>query len=274
MHSRMPFHVEIWPSSTRQQMQRELYAFNLSAETLKARFIDPYDYGRPITSGGRTLPAGDISYLKVFVSASELDEPTIRRTFREYENIRAQREVTDDWITGPPGGKLADEPAAETEEATVPDAVDQIERICRSFGRVARQLTRRHDGRATLEITDEYDVQDLLHALLLTVFDDVRAETWQPDYLGGSMRVDFRLPEHGIVIEVKHARTGHTDKPIGRELAEDVARYGSPDATHAASILVCFVYDPEHELTNARGLERDLAAASHERLRVVGLVDP
>lgn len=265
----MPFHVEIWPSSTRQQRQHELYAFNLGVETLRTRFIDPYDYGKPITSGGRTLEAGDVSYLKVFESSSELDEPTIRRTFKEYENIRAQREVTDDWITGPPGGKRTDESTSPT-----PDAVDEIERIARSFERIARQLTRRHDKRPTLEISDEYDVQDLLHALLLTVFDDVRAETWQPDYLGGSTRVDFRLPEHGIVVEVKHATAEHTDKQIGKELAEDVTRYGSPEATQAASTLVCFVYDPKRELANAKGLERDLTAASNERLTVVGIVDP
>lgn len=271
---RMPFHVEIWPESTRQQTQRELYAFNLSDEALRQRFIDPYDYGRPITSGGRTLPGGDISYLKVFESDSELDEPAIRHTFREYENIRAQREVTDAWITGAPGNKSVQPAVTRDSLVAAPGAVDQIERLCRNFGRVARQLTRRHSNRSTLEITDEYDVQDLLHALLLTLFDDVRDETWQPHYLGRSTRVDLRLPAPGIIVEAKFARAGHADREIGDELAEDVSRYGSAQAAHAAPTLVCFVYDPQHIVANARGLERDLAATSHDRLRVVGIVDP
>ena len=36
--------------------------------------------------------------------------------------------------------------------------------------------TRRHDGRSTLEIRDEYDVQDLLQGLLKIDFEIVRPE--------------------------------------------------------------------------------------------------
>lgn len=71
------------------------------------------------------------------------------------------------------------------------------------FHRVARQLRSRHNGRSTLEIEDEYDVQDLLHALLQLHFDDIRAEEWTPSYAGKSARVDFLLKKEKIVIEVK-----------------------------------------------------------------------
>src|SRR6266567_1415906 len=49
--------------------------------------------------------------------------------------------------------------------AKSPDVLTLI-RILRGFHRVARQLRFRRENRATLEINDEYDVQDLLHALL------------------------------------------------------------------------------------------------------------
>jgi len=39
---------------------------------------------------------------------------------------------------------------------------------------MANTLKARHDGRSTLEITDEYDVQDLFTAMLKLHFDDVR----------------------------------------------------------------------------------------------------
>ena len=42
----------------------------------------------------------------------------------------------------------------------------QLEPLLRRFHVIARQLRRRHDDRATLTIDDEYDVQDLLHAVL------------------------------------------------------------------------------------------------------------
>lgn len=241
---------------------------------MQQRFIDPYDYGRPITSGGRTLPGGDIAYIKVFVSDTELAEASIRRIFREYQNIRLQTEVTDDWITGPPGEKALPIPAITTTTTGNQDDVETVLRICRTFGRVARQLTRRRDNRPTLQVADEYDVQDLLHAMLHTTFDDVRDETWQPHYLGRSTRIDFRLPESGIVVEAKFARVGHVDRHIGDELAEAVVRYGSANAAHAASTLICFIYDPQHVIVNPRGLALDLAVASTDRLNVVGIVEP
>lgn len=165
-------------------------------------------------------------------------------------------------------------PAITTTTTGNQDDVETVLRICRTFGRVARQLTRRRDNRPTLQVADEYDVQDLLHAMLHTTFDDVRDETWQPHYLGRSTRIDFRLPESGIVVEAKFARVGHVDRHIGDELAEAVVRYGSANAAHAASTLICFIYDPQHVIVNPRGLALDLAVASTDRLNVVGIVEP
>jgi len=79
--------------------------------------------------------------------------------------------------------------------------------ICNRFTRVARQLLHRRENRSTLESKDEYDVQDLLHALLQIYFDDIRPEEWTPSYGGGSSRMDF-LKDHAIVVEVKMTRTG------------------------------------------------------------------
>ncbi len=58
------------------------------------------------------------------------------------------------------------------------------------FHKIAKQLRNRHDNRQTLPIKDEYDVQDLLHALLYLYFDDIRAEEWTPSYAGKSARVE------------------------------------------------------------------------------------
>ena len=41
-----------------------------------------------------------------------------------------------------------------------------LEKLFNRFYQVARQLRSRHDERPTLDISDEYDVQDLLHSLL------------------------------------------------------------------------------------------------------------
>lgn len=83
------------------------------------------------------------------------------------------------------------------------DGDSALNAIFSHFYKVARQLRCRYENRETLKIEDEYDVQDLLHALLLLYFDDVRAEEWTPSYAGKSSRMDFLLKNERVVIEVK-----------------------------------------------------------------------
>lgn len=124
------------------------------------------------------------------------------------------------------------------------------------FHIISRQLRVRHGDRPTLSVDDEYDVQDLLHSLLKVHFDDIRPEEWTPSYAGKSSRMDFLLPEHKIVIEVKKTRKSLTGKDIGDELIIDIERYGKyPNIEH----LFCFVYDPEGYVANPKGFETDLS---------------
>lgn len=134
-----------------------------------------------------------------------------------------------------------------------------LENIFNKFHKISRQLRTRHDSRQTLQITDEYDVQDLLHALLLLHFDDVRTEEWTPSYAGGAVRMDFLLKQEKIVIEVKKTRNSMTSKSLGEELIIDKEKYAEhPDCEK----LYCFVYDPEGLLGNPIGIKSDLESGS------------
>jgi len=145
-------------------------------------------------------------------------------------------------------------PSGEREIGAL-DVLSLIEKICQKFHVAARQLGDRHADRPTLEISDEYDVQDLLHSFLRLHFDDVRPEEWTPSYAGSSSRTDFLLKGEGIVIEVKKTRAGLKDRRLGEELLIDRERYQKhPDC----NVLVCFVYDPEGKVVNPNGLARDL----------------
>lgn len=129
------------------------------------------------------------------------------------------------------------------------------------FHAVAKQLRNRYNGRNTLDIVDEYDVQDLLHALLRLYFEDVRCEEWTPSYAGGSSRMDFLLKEEKTVIEVKKTGKGLSDKELGKQLIEDKEKYKShPDCKK----LVCFTYDPEGRIINPKGIQNDLNRHEHE----------
>lgn len=129
--------------------------------------------------------------------------------------------------------------------------------IFENFHTCARQLRRRHSNRPTLEIRDEYDVQDLLNALLRLHFDDVRPEEWMPSYAGGSNRMDFLLKDEEIAIEVKMTRDGLKDKEVGEQLLIDIVKY---QAHPNCKTLYCFVYDPDGYIRNPKGLEKDLVA--------------
>lgn len=134
----------------------------------------------------------------------------------------------------------------------------ELDRIFNKFHKIARQLKRRYNDRTSLEITDEYDVQDLLHALLLLFFNDVRTEEWIPSYAGGSARADFLLKEYQTIIEVKKTRQSMNERQLGDELIVDCQKYQAhPDC----KTIYCFVYDPDGYISNPIAVKNDLEKA-------------
>lgn len=154
------------------------------------------------------------------------------------------------------------------------DKVETIKTLKLVFSRfhlVVRQLRDRQRNRQILDIEDEYDVQDLLHAILKLFFDDIRPEEWTPSYAGKSSRMDFLLKNEFTVIEVKKTRKGLGAKEVGDQLIIDIDRYKEhPDC----KTLFCFVYDPEGRIGNLIGLENDLSRQSDENLEVFVCVFP
>lgn len=134
--------------------------------------------------------------------------------------------------------------------------LEKVYRICDRLSSVARQLQERYGDRDTIEINDEYDVQDLFHALLKLYFDDIREEEWAPSYAGKSPRIDFLLKQETIAVEIKITRSGRGNDDILEELSEDKEHYRAhPDC----EFLVCYVHDPGYEISNPAGFEEDLS---------------
>ena len=151
------------------------------------------------------------------------------------------------------------------------DADLLLSHIFNNFSRFVHQLRRkRHNGRDCF-ISDEYDVQDLLHALLRLHFDDVRAEDWTPQNSGSNNRIDFLINDNQTAIEVKYAKDSHKDKQIGDELIIDIAKYSKHPNCKS---LYCFVYDPDYCIGNPKGLENDLNNKSTDEFKVKVFVRP
>lgn len=159
----------------------------------------------------------------------------------------------------------------DSQGPNVVDSLATIKTLCNGFHAVVRQLRSRHDNRATLEVEDEYDVQDLLHALLKLYFKDIRKEEWVPSYAGSSSRTDFLLKNERIMVEIKKTSEKLKDKQLGEQIILDAAKYKEhPDC----KTLVCFIYDPEGRVINPSGLEADLVKLSSNDLTVIVIIRP
>jgi hypothetical protein len=158
--------------------------------------------------------------------------------------------------------RLSKEKTTKTE--TIPEEQNPlklVELICSRFHLVAKQLRLRYNSRETLKIEDEYDTQCLFHSLLHIFFDDIRSEEWTPSYAGSNSRIDFLLKKEQIIIEVKKTRNTLKEKLIGEQLIVDIRKYQThPDCKK----LICFVYDPDEYLPNAKGLENDLTQDNND----------
>jgi hypothetical protein len=137
-----------------------------------------------------------------------------------------------------------------------PGDIDELlDVLLKGLRRAMHPLTHRRKGAQPLSFSTEYDVQDLLHALLRPWVADIRPEEFTPSYAGSSTRMDFLLPRHKAVIELKFVRDNGHAKRIGDELIIDINHYQRhPDCEH----LRCVVFDQGHLLRNAEGLKTDL----------------
>lgn len=155
------------------------------------------------------------------------------------------------------------------DEITKLEPAVAFERIFARISLVIRQLRERHDDRPTLDVDDEYDLQDLLRALLHLFFDDIREEEYVPSYAGKASRIDFLLKKESVAVEAKMTRKGLGAKEVGEQLLIDIARYKShPNC----KTLYCLVYDPTHRIKNPRGLEDDLSKKSDGLMAKVFIV--
>jgi hypothetical protein len=136
---------------------------------------------------------------------------------------------------------------------------EDLLRVCERFPLVASQLQRRHESRQPFAVNDEYDVQDLVHALLRLFYDDIRPEEWTPSYAGSAAKMDFLIPRIETVVETKKTRPSMSTKDLGEQLIIDMAKYRIHPC---CKNLVCLVFDPEHRIINPRGVESDLSRPS------------
>ena len=166
----------------------------------------------------------------------------------------------------------SDEPTnpVRTMELRSDDPLQVVRRICSRFHLVTRQLRARREDRPSLEVEDEYDVQDLMHALLRLEFDEVQPEEWTPSYATGKTQTSYLLHREKAVIVVKKTKAGVTSRDLSEQVKVDSATYSSRTDYQT---LFCFIYDPEGRIANPRRLEAELTMVS-DRYTVEVIIAP
>lgn len=154
-------------------------------------------------------------------------------------------------------------------------ALEIVKYILVHFDVVAEQLKSRHKNRPTLDITDEYDVQDLLHALLSMFFDDVANEEWNPSDGASPSRADFLLMDNGSIIEVKTTLTRNTGentlrKNLEKELNDDLIKYSRRQDCKS---IYFFIYDPEKKIKKPTTFERGVSSNKLTGIKVFTIVN-
>jgi hypothetical protein len=132
------------------------------------------------------------------------------------------------------------------------EALEQLDHICRrlpiSFAIMGREM----QNRTGLKVTDEYDVQRILHAICATIFEEVEYEDPTPKMAAGSSRLDLLLRRERVAIETKMIGDHLTLQKLREDLAKDILYFR---VHQDAGSLFIFVYDPNRKILSPPGFE-------------------
>ncbi len=119
--------------------------------------------------------------------------------------------------------------------------------ILNSFSDVVSKLKYRRSGKHSLDIKDEYDVQDILYAMLKGMFPSLQYEDPGKKVGPSSSRADFTVADIGVFIETKYISEKGKEKIIHDECLADIQKYGKQAECQK---IVFFVYDPQKCIDN------------------------
>lgn len=179
---------------------------DLDYDELDRMVLEPYRQGEPITINGRTISLGDVKRIRISRSEqpAESQFPQLRAEDQassvvllggpSYEWRAADRfdNVTDQYITGPPGAEAAAAMGRDTTKDSAPDEPQRPE----SGGRRVFVVSGR-DSRARRAITA------LLQALGLTIVEwgHAVAKTGLPNpYVGDVVEAGLRMSDAAVVV--------------------------------------------------------------------------
>jgi hypothetical protein len=149
------------------------------------------------------------------------------------------------------------------------NAITDVELVCNNFCSVLRELRRRSDHGAILDIETIGDMLYLFRPLLRLYFDAIFEDTWET--LHNTSQEALLLPKEKIVLVIKKTRRSITDKELTDDFVQALDHYGQlGDYT----TLFYFIYDPDLRIPQPLYLENQLVHLNNSSLNVKIFVRP
>lgn len=184
--------------------------------------------------------------------------------FRTYEN-KTGNDIYNEMQHRGVELKPLDNLARFVETTTLPDIVissigqdnklDLLFKTIEKFTSASKSLTNRRKGKPNIQIEDEYDIQDILQAILKPHFPTIKIEEVVPGNDAEKfLKIDFVLSNIKVAIECKCIRDKNHAKKLTKEINDDIQTYHKH--SHC-SHLVFFIYDKDLLITSPDTLEEN-----------------
>lgn len=201
---------------------------DLTRERLLKDIVEPWHAGRPFTIGGRIIRRKDeASHIQI----AHTPEPQEAYSQRHYASMQASGiadMVTDTrYLPLSEGTDYTSDLLFAELRPELPSADDQLViTLCQRVPAAARILSNRRMDKPGFKLTDEYDVQDFIHALIRAyVKYSVQEDPIGKIAASRSSRADIAIEDIGVLIEVKFVRSPDDQKQIVKDFSEDLVLY-------------------------------------------------
>jgi hypothetical protein len=222
--------AKYWHCLVRPKGKKSVSIVNdLTFDEIQKTVVTPWHEKRIFTVSGTLVdPAAGVEQIRIVQTQAP------KQTYADQHNERMRRSNVADMATNRsslPFGNGTDLTNAllfsGPSRGVVEPEVDVVVHVCRRLPKVAQIFANRsRKGRASFDLSDEYDVQDLLHGLLRGYLKYSVQEDPLPKVAGAkSSRADISVEELGVLIEIKYARSPSDQKRIFDEYSQDLVLY-------------------------------------------------
>ncbi|MDP3764026.1 MAG: hypothetical protein Q8Q95_00175 [bacterium] len=151
-------------------------------------------------------------------------------------------------------------------------SVHQVINILNRLSDVISRLKHRRKGKNSLEVRDEYDIQDILYVMLKGPFPTLQYEDPNKKVGTASSTIDFTIEELGLFIETKYISDKGKEKEIQKQCKEDIISYGNQSSCYR---IIFVIFDPSHAIDNEyafkSGIESKISMGGKE-LEIIVLI--